>query len=111
MLVALGFPPVLCDKIVAFRNGRDELEGTEDDQSFEDLSSVVQLLANRSYLDNNAKAALGNVIQSGMLTVKSQNFTAQVLARLKYKSQFFRITAVFNEKGVIKRWEETFGVS
>ena len=111
VLLAVGFSPALCDKIMAFRNGRDELEGTSDDQLFDDLSSVVQSLANGSYLDDNTKAQLRTVIQSGVLTVKSQHFTAQVVARLKYKAQSFRVTAVFSDKGVIKRWEEAFVVS
>ena len=111
VLVAIGIPPALCDKIVAFRNGRDEVEGTADDRFFEDLSSVVQSLANASYLDDNTKSELEAVIRSGVLTVKSDNFTAQVFARLKHKTQAFRVLAVFNDKGVIKRWEEAFVVS
>ena len=66
VLAAVGFSKALCDKIVTFRNGRDGLEGTPDDRSFEDLSSAVQLLANASYLDNNAKNNLYNFDSSGI---------------------------------------------
>ena len=111
VLAAVGFPPSLCDKIVAFRNGHDKLEGTEDDRFFPYLASVVQSLANASYLDDNAKLILKTMIDSGAITVRSQNFTAQVFARLKYGVQSLRVVAVFNDKGVIKRWEEAFVVS
>jgi general secretion pathway protein K len=111
VLVALGISSDLCKKIMDYRKGRDQLEGTPDDQAFEDLSSVAQQLANRGYLNDNERANLNAVIQSGLLTVKSRFFTAQVLARLKYKNQSLRIAAVFDEKGAVKRWEEAFAVS
>lgn len=111
VLVALGIPPDLCEKIVTYRNGRDQLEGTADDQSFDDLSSVSQLLANASYLNDNERSNLDAAIQSGVLSVKSQFFTAQVLAQLKHKAQSLQITAVFDDKGIVKRWEEAFVVS
>lgn len=111
VLVALGLFPDLCDKIVTFRNGRDALEGTGDDKAFDELSTVVQLLANESYLDNNERSTLTAVIQSGVLTVKSRFFTARVLARLKHKMQSLRVVAIFDDKGAIKRWEEAFVVS
>lgn len=111
VLMALGFSSNLCDKIVAYRNGRDQLEGTEDDKAFDDLSSVAQSLANANYLNDNDRSNLDAVIRSGVLTVKSQYFTAQVFARLKHKTQSLRVVAVFDEKGVIKRWEEAFVIT
>ncbi len=111
VLVALGIFHDLCDKIVTYRKGRDQLEGTADDQVFDDLSSVAQLLANASYLNDNERSNLDAVIQSGVLSVKSQSFSAQVLAQLKHKAQSLRIAVVFDDKGVVKRWEEAFGVS
>ena len=111
VLVALGISPDLCDKIVNYRKGRDQLEGTADDQVFESLSSVAQLLANVDYLNDTERSNLDAVIQSGVLSVKSQSFTAQVFVRLKHKAQSLRIAAVFDDKGVVKRWEEAFAVS
>lgn len=111
VLLALGIPSNLCDKILAYRCGRDKLEGTEDDQVFSDLSTAAQLLANEGYLNDNERLNLNSVIQSGAFLVKSQHFTAQVLARLKYKTQSLRITAVFDDQGVVKKWEEVFVVS
>jgi len=111
VLEALGFLPSLCDRIMAYRAGRDGIEGTEDDQVFDDLSTVVQLLANGSYLNDNERANFESVARAGMLTVKSHVFSAQVIARLKYKTQSLRVVVIFDEKGVIRRWEESFGVS
>ena len=110
VLVALGLDAALCNKIVAFREGRDRIDGTKDDLAFEDLDSAPQALANSGYLDNNEKAHLKAAIQSGAFTLSSENFSSQVLAQLKYKKQGLRILAVFDEKGVIKHWEEEFVV-
>jgi len=110
VLVAMGLDSAICDKIVAFREGRDQREGTEDDLAFEDLSSVPQVLANSGYLDDNETHSLEAAIQSGVFTVKSENFSARVLARMKYKKQALRVSAVFDDKGVIKHWEEEFVV-
>lgn len=111
VLMALGIAEDTCDKILAYRNGRDKLEGTGDDKAFDSLSSVAQLVANESYLNDNGRSNLEAVVQSGVLTVKSQFFTAQVLARLKHRKQSLRVVAVFDEKGVVKRWEEKFAVT
>ena len=111
VLVALGLSPDICDKILTYREGRDQLQGTADDQVFDDLSLVAQLLANGSYLNDNERSDLNKVIQSGVFSVKSRFFTAQVLARLKHKAQSLWILAVFDDKGIVKRWEEMFVVS
>jgi len=106
VLVATGLDPVICDKIVVFRKGRDRREGTADDLVFEDLSSVPQVLANSGYLDDNERIGLEAAIQSGAFKVSSENFSVRALAQLKYKKQGLRVLAVFDNKGVIKRWEE-----
>jgi type II secretory pathway component PulK len=110
-LEALGFLPSFCDKIIAYRAGRDKVEGTADDQAFDDLSTVPRMLANGGYLDDNERSNFESVAQTGMLTLKSRFFSTQVVARLNHKTQSLRIVAVFDEKGVIKRWEESFVVS
>jgi hypothetical protein len=111
VLVAMGIPPDICEKIVIYRKGRDQLEGTSDDQSFDDLSTAAQLLATAGYLNDNERSRLNAVIQSGLFSVQSQHFTAQVLATLKHKPQSLRIVAVFDDEGIIRRWEESFGIS
>jgi type II secretory pathway component PulK len=111
VLSATGLSSAICDKIVAFREGRDRREGTADDLAFEDLSSVAQALANAGYLDDNGKPAVEAAIQSGVFTVSSENFSARVFAQLNYKKQGLRISSIFDDKGVIKHWEEEFVAS
>ncbi len=111
VLEALGFLPSVCDRLIAYRAGPDKVEGTADDQAFDALANVPQLLANVGYLNDNDRSNWESVVQTGMLTLKSRFFSAQVIARLGHKPQFLRVFAVFDETGVIKRWEETFGVS
>ena len=111
VLEALGLLPSLCDRIIGYRAGRDQVEGTSDDLAFDNLSTVAQLLANGSYLNDNDRSNFEAVAQTGVLTLKSRFFSAQVIARLEYKTQSLKISMVFDEKGVIKRWEELFVVS
>jgi type II secretory pathway component PulK len=111
VLAAAGLEPVLCDKILVFRAGRDRNEGTADDLFFEDLSSVPQTLANSGYLDDNEKKDLTAAIQSGIFTLSSKYFSAVAIARLAHKKQTLRVTAIFDDQGVIQHWEEEFQTS
>lgn len=108
VLLALGFDPVICDNILAFRKGRDLIEGTDDDQAFKDASTVSQVLASSGYLYDNEQSSLNAVIQSGLITVRSQNFSVLALAQLNHSVSALRVKAIFNETGVIKCWEEEF---
>jgi len=108
VLFAAGIEAPVCDKIVMYRAGRDLIEGTDDDLIFEDLSSAPQVLANRQYLDDNEQRNFKSIVESGTLTLRSRNFSAHVLSKLKYGRQGLRTVAVFGEKGVLKRWEEEF---
>lgn len=111
VLSALGFSMELCDAILRYRRGSDAVEGTADDRAFSELSTVGASLAQQGYLQNPRDPALETMIQSGMLTVSSRFFMAQVEARLNYQKQALHIEAVFDEKGTILRWEERFVVA
>ncbi len=110
VLIVAGFDPVICDKILSFRRGRDRREGTEDDQAFTDVGGVPQVLASNGYLYDNETPSLDGVIQSGLLTVNSRNFSVQAVARLDHSPRGLRVKAVFDETGAIKCWEEEFTV-
>lgn len=110
ILIVLGFEPAIADKILAFRRGRDRIEGTEDDQGFIDVSSIAQVLASYGYLYDNEIGGLDGALQSGLLTVRSQNFLVQALATLGRSRRALRVKAIFNETGAIKWWEEEFFV-
>ncbi len=110
VLIALGMAPSICDKLLAYRNWHDGLEGTSDDRVIMNLSSFPQDLANSSFLDHNEELNIKAVIDSGVLTIKSQNFSVCVLAQLLHKRQTLRLKAIFDDRGVIKQWEEEFVV-
>lgn len=110
VLFAVGFDPAICDKILAFRRGNDRVEGTEDDEGFTDVSSMGQVLASEGYLYDNEQSELNGAIASGLLTVRSQNFSVQAVARLDRSRQELRVHAVIDETGAIKCWEEEFTV-
>ena len=111
VLMAVGLFQSVCDKIIIFRKGPDGMEGTKDDYVFDNEAGIAESLANVGFLNDNERSNLEALTQNGMLAVKSQNFKAQVLAQQKNKTQALRTTAVFDEKGVIKQWEEEFVVS
>lgn len=104
VLIALGLSSSLCDKIIAYRLGRDGIERTLDDKAFDALSSVEDALR----LDEPERAEIAGVIQSGVLTTKSSCFSVNAEARLKYGRQVLKVWAVFDNHGEIKKWEEQF---
>lgn len=111
VLLSLGCEPVICDKMLAFRRGRDQKEGTEDDEQYKDVSTVSLVLASSGYLYDNELNGVDTFIQSGLLAVKSENFSVQAVAALEHSKQRLNVRAIFDEKGTIKWLEEKFVTS
>ena len=76
VLEALGLPPDLVEKILRYRRGLDELEGTQDDGVFRDASQIPAILATTEPISNSDRFALNNA--SGLLTVSSRFFRMHI---------------------------------
>ena len=71
VLISLGMDDGLVDKISRFRNGLDDISGTEDDQSFTDTGSAVQQLNGFEPLSPEETALLAGIISQNLLKVSS----------------------------------------
>lgn len=71
VLISLGMDDGLVDKISRFRNGLDDIRGTEDDQSFTNTGSAVQQLNGFEPLSPEETALLAGIISQNLLKVRS----------------------------------------
>jgi len=78
-LYALGLSTSLCERIIEFRQGSDEIAGTEDDYIFK---SPVELM-NIGSLFTEEATQINNLISRNMLTVRSSIFRVNSLGLLK----------------------------
>ncbi len=73
---AIGFSPELVDKILRFRKGLDDVEGTDDDGVFRDMPHIIDSLDKFESLSNADRFMLNNAM--GLLTVSSRFFRIHV---------------------------------
>jgi general secretion pathway protein K len=78
-LYALGLSSSLCDRIIKFRQGSDELDATEDDYIF----STPAELMNVGSLFTEESTQINSLISKNMLTVKSDIFRVNSVGLLK----------------------------
>jgi len=78
-LYALGLSSSLCERIIEFRQGSDEIAGTEDDYIFK---SPVELM-NIGSLFTEEATQINSLISRNMLTVRSSIFRVNSLGILK----------------------------
>lgn len=104
VLLALGLPAELADKIVYYRAGPDNTEGTADDIAFSSLDNAVAELSGYCDLSKPEKDLLKALVSSGIFCVVSNNFTARAISELKNKSLHGKLICVFDKSGTIKYW-------
>jgi len=78
-LYALGLNPGICERIIKFRQGSDELSGTEDDYIFK---SPIELM-NIGSLFTEEATQINSLISRNLLTVRSDIFRVSSLGLLK----------------------------
>ena len=105
VLSTLGISDELVEKILTYRAGEDEIEGTEDDNIFLTTAEIVPKLSQRFSLREGEIARLTNVV-SQYLTTYSHNFMIECKILLRDKKRSCKITAIFNSEGRILYWRE-----
>ena len=84
VLEALGMSDTLADKLIRFRRGNDSLEATSDDNIFESAETAVASLSNSVGLSAEETVQLNTVIASGLACVRSDHFSGESHAELRY---------------------------
>ena len=107
-LLSLGLSDSLVSKIVTFRKGRDEIEGTADDGVFREAFEITGTLQSFGYLDSAEVEMMNQFSQSGQIGVSSETFTVQSAARLQRGQESLNVFAIVNKTGEIKQWQEEY---
>jgi len=104
VLKSLGMSDSLADKIIHFRNGSDGIEGTSDDNYFSAVENIATILQAAEKLKQDELNQLTNIVFSGLLCVRSNNFRGESSA--KAAKDYVRVDFVFNRDKTIKFWRE-----
>ena len=104
VLESLGVKGNLAGKIVVFRNGNDGIEGTDDDNVFLSVDNITNDLRASQNLTQDESSQLADIVASGLLCVRSDNFRGESVGRNTRDS--VRIDFVFNRDKAIKFWRQ-----
>jgi general secretion pathway protein K len=107
VLMALGLSENAAERIILFRKGKDALEATEDDNSFEAVSDIAVKVNEAGNLSQAEQAQINNLINDGSISVKSDNFAVKAQATLGSSKFSYEVSAVINRKGNILYWNES----
>ena len=107
VLVALGLPDALVDKVLSVRRGKDGIDGTADDQVFSktfeitaDINSVVQLTLDEA-------RAIDALNMRGFLSTDSYYFTIEATGKLASRSIARTVHAIYSARNdKIIYWKE-----
>jgi type II secretory pathway component PulK len=104
VLLALGLPEGLADKILRFRAGKDEIEGTADDNIItkeEDLASQIKRVVP---LVESEISLLNKLVITDLITVESEYY--RIIARGDVRGKTKEIVCIVQREGPIVFWQE-----
>jgi len=104
VLKILGLDERLANAIEDFRRGLNNQEVTEDDGVFENTGEIISKLVSFRGLSETQKATLSQLINQGLITTESKNFSLQIETQILDKSAM-RYTIVM-DKDKIRQWRE-----
>jgi general secretion pathway protein K len=107
VLMALGLSENVAERIIAYRNGKDGLAATADDNSFENVSQLATKINEAGNLSQAEQAQINNVSSEGSISTKSANFMVRSSATLGNSKFSHEVIAVINRKGRILYWNES----
>lgn len=111
VLGAVGMSDTLADKVIRYRRGNDSEEATSDDNIFESVETVVASLSNGVGLSAEETGQLNAVIASGLVGVRSDYFSGESHAGLRYDGEeearlMTNIFFVMDREKNIRYWRE-----
>ncbi|UCC94427.1 MAG: general secretion pathway protein GspK [Candidatus Omnitrophota bacterium] len=104
VLAALGIDELLIDKIISYRAGDDELQGSGDDNIFGAPANIVPKVSQYVALSSGEVGALSNLVAQGVFGTTSQHFT--IKSRAQIGSLVKEIICVVNKEGTILSWSQ-----
>ncbi len=108
VLQVLGLGGKLVEDILAFRQGVDMIEGTEDDFFFPSPAEIVPQIASVMPLEEKDAALLTELVDRNVFSVQSSYFSLLSVGALHLREAKLEIVAVVDHNGYIKYWREYF---
>lgn len=108
VLLALGLSEKLVEDILAFRQGVDMIEGTEDDVFFFSTDELASQISSVAALEARDGALLTELVDRGVFSVQSSYFRVRSVATLTSRKAKFEIVAILNHNGYVQYWREYF---
>lgn len=103
-LCALGMSGKLADKIILYREGRDHMEGTKDDNIMQDQTKIAKELIFGAGLNMEEADRISEITTRNLLSIGSNNFS--VFSEGKISRRAERITCVTDRGKNIEYWRE-----
>ncbi len=105
VLLALGIPKIMAERIILLRNGSDGISGTADDAVFDSNASIIPRLTQHYSLSPSEISALSDVADRALTSVSSY-FTVRSRGSLLNKKNTMESIAVIDLTGKICYWRE-----
>lgn len=106
VLRSLGISPDLAEKVIDFRKGADGKEATADDNVFDNVSMIAETLTKSGSLSAEELAELKNILSTGAISVRSDNFMGRLTANIDGQNKRTGATFIFNRNKAIRYWRE-----
>ncbi len=107
VFLALGMDSSLIDKIFHYRNGPDREQGTEDDRSFMNLTSIADQLNQVESISSSDVSLISQLVTEDQLGIASSFFMIHSRGEVIKKKQIQDIVAVVDQEGKIHYWQSS----
>jgi len=107
VLMALGLPETLVEKILTARRGKDSIDGTADDMVFLKTYEIAVAVNSVVQLSIEEARAIDALNMRGLLTTNSYYFTIEATGKISSKSTLKSVRAVYaSREDRIIYWKE-----
>jgi len=96
VLEGLGMDEKLAGKIIHFRRGTDDVEGTEDDNVFKDPGTIMRDLSEKESTTGSDNSLVLRLVAGGLLSVRSDNFKGRARGSVNGREGFLEIVFVYD---------------
>lgn len=104
----LGLSDGLTQRILSFRKGEDQIVGSFDDNVFTNIQTIMPEISKYEGISSSEIAELSRFIEQEVFVTSSADFMIRCSARLNTSEQTQEITAVANQEGFIRYWQEVY---
>lgn len=106
VLQGLGMSPELAEKVVKARAGSDSVEGSEDDNIFENTGSIASIVSQGASVTPEEAEMLETILAGNYVSVRSDNFRGEAVAGFLSGGTSAKVVFVIHRNGQVRYWQE-----